>query len=405
MKKRILFVDDEPNVLTGLRRMLRPLRDEWDLDFTDSGPGALALLDGGAQYDAIVTDMRMPVMDGAELLVRVRERSPNTLRLVLSGQTDQELALKAVGPAHQFLSKPCTSEVLVGTIRRALEMRTHLTTGRLSELVSRLDKLPSLPGAYRRLLERINAPDGSVAEIGSIIAQDPSMTTKLLKLVNSSFFSFARHVTNPTQAVMILGVNTIKSLVLAAQVFAQLEADLIDELHIADLQSHSLAVAVFARHIVECECGGRETGDVAFLAGLLHDIGKLVLAANLPDEYRRTILAARRENVPIALAERKQYGATHADVGAFLLGLWGFPIPVVEAVGLHHSPAVAAPRTLSPLVAVHAADYLEREDHQRSAGTRGLPLCHDVLEQAGFADHVDRWRAACGACRSGGGRP
>jgi HD-like signal output (HDOD) protein/CheY-like chemotaxis protein len=399
MKQRILFVDDEPSVLAGLRRMLRHCRDEWETEFADSGQAALALMERAPSFDAIVTDMRMPGMDGAELLREVRTRWPSTLRFVLSGQTDQELALKAVGPAHQFLSKPCDSETLVGAIRRALQLRQHLATNQMSEIVARLDKLPSLPGTYRRLLDQVNSPEGSVEEIGRIITQDPAMTAKLLKLVNSSFFSFAQHVTNPTQAVLILGVNTIKALVLGAQVFAQLEPGIIEELHISDLQTHSLATAVFARRIVEVERGEREIADEAFLAGLLHDIGKLVLAANLPDEYRRTILSARRREVPISEVETEDLGATHAEIGAFLLGLWGFPVTVIEAVGLHHSPAIVTAPGFSTLVAVHAADVFEHEDHGQSLARLGLQLDMEIMERVGCTRRVEQWRAACGESR------
>ncbi len=222
MKKSILFVDDEANVLSGLRRMLRGQREEWDCEFADSGQAALALIAERDGFDVIVTDMRMPGMDGAQLLEQVKQVSPRTVRLVLSGQSDQELTMKAVGPAHQFLSKPCDAETLVNVIKRACALRDRLAPGGLTNLVSQLDRLPSMPGIYRRLVHELQSPDVGVAEVGRIIAEDPAMTSKILQLVNSSFFCFQQRISDPVQAAMILGINTIKALVLSVHVFGQL---------------------------------------------------------------------------------------------------------------------------------------------------------------------------------------
>lgn len=403
MKNRILFVDDDPNVLGGLRRMLRPFRERWEMEFAPSGPAALEALGAGAPFDVVVSDMRMPGMDGAELLTRVRERWPGILRFVLSGQTDQELALRATGPAHQFLSKPCDGQLLISTIQRALEVRDSLSTSTLAALVAQLDKLPSLPSTYRRLVEEINSPEISVDAIGRIIGQDPAMTVKILKLVNSSFFSFNQHVTSPTQATLILGVNTIKSLVLSVQVFSQLEAGIIEELHLADLQTHSLSVAVFARRLAEFEHLGREVVDDAFLAGLLHDVGKLVLAANLPELYRQVILAARQREIPLYEMEQEALGATHAGIGAYLLALWGFPVSITEAVGFHHGGQLTIPAAFSPLIAVHAADCFEHEDRGGGAAHRAIVLDFGLLDRAGCGQRVQQWRAACGRSPVAGG--
>jgi putative nucleotidyltransferase with HDIG domain len=403
VKHRILFVDDDPNVLSGLRRMLRPFREQWEMEFAANGPAALEALCAGAPFDVIVSDMRMPGMDGAELLTRVRERWPGILRFVLSGQTDQELALRASGPAHQFLSKPCDGQLLIATIQRALGVRDTLSTSSLAALVSQLDKLPSLPSTYRRLVEEVNSPEISVDAIGRIIGQDPAMTVKILKLVNSSFFSFNQHVTSPVQATLILGVNTIKSLVLGVQVFSQLETDIIEELHLADLQTHSLAVAMFARRLAEFEQVGREAADEAFLAGLLHDVGKLVLAANLPDRYRQTILAARQREIPLHQMEKETLGATHAEIGAYLLALWGFPVSVTEAVGFHHGGELSAPTAFSPFIAVHAADCFEHEDRGSGAAHKAIVLDLGLLERAGCGQRVQQWRAACSRSPVAGG--
>ncbi|MHB8078227.1 MAG: HDOD domain-containing protein [Candidatus Krumholzibacteriia bacterium] len=396
MKKSILFVDDDANVLGGLRRMLRGQRETWDCEFVDSGPAALALLAERGGFDVIVTDMRMPGMDGAQLLEQVKLASPHTVRLVLSGQSDQELTMKAVGPAHQFLSKPCDADTLVNVIKRACALRDRLAPGGLANLVSQLDRLPSMPGIYRRLVHELQSPDVGVAEVGRIIAEDPAMTSKILQLVNSSFFCFQQHITDPVQAAMILGINTIKALVLSVHVFGQLAADVPEELHISAMQSHSLITGNFARAIVLFERGGKPMGDEAFVAGLLHDIGRLAIAANLPDAYRQAILLSQREGTTLHDTELAVFGATHAEVGAYLLGLWGLPETTVEAVAFHHAPAASPVRTFGPLAAVHAADII---DHERAARrTHRTPPAADLawLGRLEVDRHLDQWRAACG---------
>ncbi len=396
MKKSILFVDDEANVLSGLKRMLHGQREEWDCEFADSGQAALALLAERDGFDVIVTDMRMPGMDGAQLLEQVKLVSPRTVRLVLSGQSDQELTMKAVGPAHQFLSKPCDAETLVNVIRRACALHEQLAPGGLANLVSQLDRLPSMPGIYRRLVHELQSPDVGVAEVGRIIAEDPAMTSKILQLVNSSFFCFQQRISDPVQAAMILGINTIKALVLSVHVFGQLASDVPEELHISAMQSHSLVTGNFARAIVLFERGGKTLGDEAFVAGLLHDIGRLAIAANLPDTYRQAILLSQREGTTLHDTEQALFGSTHAEVGAYLLGLWGLPETTVEAVAFHHAPANSPVKTFGALAAVHAADIIDRERAARR--TNRTPPLVDLawLGRLEVDRHLDQWRAACG---------
>lgn len=392
--KRILFVDDEPNVLSGLRRMLRLMRDQWDMQFATSGPEALALAQNKPGFDVIVSDMRMPGMDGAKLLEEIRRVSPQTVRLVLSGQSDEELTMKAVGPAHQFLSKPCEADTLINVIQRACALREGRVAGGLAKLVAQLDKLPSMPGIYRRLVAELQSPEAGVDTIGSLIAQDPAMTSKILKLVNSSFFALKRTVTDPTQAAMILGISTIKSLVLSAHIFGQMSAHVPEELHLPALHIHSLAAAVCARRLMELQQGGKARAEEAFVAGLLHDVGRLAIAANLADDYQEAVLLAQRENVALVAAERQVLGACHAEVGAYLLGLWGLPDAVVQAVGSHHEPAAADPDEFTVLVCVHVANVLEHERHSQAPAGKPAALDRELLERLDLWRCLADWRAA-----------
>ena len=256
MKKCILFVDDEVNVLQGLRRMLRSMRCEWDMQFAESGEQALALLKK-VPAEVVVTDMRMPGMDGGELLQRIKELYPHVVRIVLSGHSEKEMVMKAVQSAHQYLAKPCNADALKGTITRAYALRDILRQESLRRLVSRVGSLPSLPSLYTELLEELQSPRSSTDAAGRIIARDLGMTSKVLQLVNSAFFGLPRHIETPSQAVRLLGLETVKALVLGIEVFSKFSNDCAPYFDLQGLWSHSLTVGAVAKALAKFEKRGR----------------------------------------------------------------------------------------------------------------------------------------------------
>ena len=204
MKKRILFVDDEDMVLQGLRRMLRPLREEWDMEFAESGVKALELM-AQHPFDVIVSDMRMPGMNGAELLNEVMVRHPKTVRLILSGQAEKDLIVKCVGATHQYLAKPCEPDALRATVARTTSLEFNISNERIRAVVSRIDKLPSLPSLYIELNKVLAEEDVSMEQVGEVVRKDIAMTCQVLKIVNSAFFGLRREVTTPDEAASYLG--------------------------------------------------------------------------------------------------------------------------------------------------------------------------------------------------------
>lgn len=353
---QILLVDDEPRILRGLHRQL-VMSEEWEILAAESGPEALAIM-ADQPCDVLVTDIRMPGMDGEALLREVRERYPQTIRLALSGQTDKEMALRAVGLAHQFLAKPCEPETLKSTLTQAIALRRVLNSPKLKQLVSKLKTLPSPPTLFNLLIQEIQSPQASVKKIGQIIAQDIGMTAKMLQLVNSAFFGLRRHISDPTQAVMLLGLDTIKALTLSVHIFSQFTPGKLGGVSLTQLQEHSLAVATLAKRIAEVEPVPQQFVDHTFTAGLLHDVGQLILATNLPDEYNQVLNLVHIQNLELLEAERQVFAATHPEVGAYLLGIWGLPNPVVEALAFHHDPLRNLNKQFSPLTLVHTADVL-----------------------------------------------
>jgi putative nucleotidyltransferase with HDIG domain len=389
-RKRILFVDDEKKILDGLRRMLRTMRDEWEMVFATSGEEALASLEATV-CDVIVSDMRMPGMSGEQLLAEVRRRHPGVIRLVLSGQADKDSILKSVGPIHQFLQKPCEAETLISAISRTTRLGDLLEQPALRALVSELESLPSLPARQQDLLAKLQSPNVSPKVVGESIGQDIGMVTKILQLVNSAFFGLRRRVSSPTDAVVLLGMDTVRSLVLTLQVFSQIAEGEVDGLSTDRLLAHSVAVAAVAKKIALAEGLAAEKAEEVYLAGLLHDVGKLVMATKRPAEFAEARTLATTSGEAEEEAERRVFGAAHSEIGAYLLGLWGFGSDVVDAALLHHRPSVGGASEFSATTAVHVANAL----------ARGLPTAGDAqcagldqehLQRLGLSDRVDAWR-------------
>ncbi|MCI0535465.1 MAG: HDOD domain-containing protein [Verrucomicrobiales bacterium] len=391
-KKRILFVDDEALVLQGLQRMLRQMRNDWELEFVDSGAKALERM-AQVNFDVIISDMCMPGMNGAQLLNEVMQRCPKTIRLILSGQADKEMILKCVGAAHQFLSKPCDAEALKLTIRRASSLEALLQNENLRRLIAQMDRLPSVPTVYSQLIQVLQDPDANLEQVGDIIATDIAMTAKVLKLVNSAFFGLRRELSSPAEAALYLGLDTIRALVLSIHAFSQFESLNIVGFSLEALWGHSMEAAAAAKWIAQCEHGEARLCDEAFVAGMLHDMGKLILAANFPKEFHAALRTATLEHLQDTAAEKKIFGASHADVGGYLLGLWGLPGSVVEAVALHHSPAESVEKSFGSLTAVHVAEALihERDVTEDAAGSRQVD--EEYLATLGLSDRLKVWRA------------
>ncbi len=391
--KRILFVDDEPNVLQGLRRMLRPMRKEWEMSFAESAHRAIDLINADP-FDVVVTDMRMPEMDGAQLLNEVMRSDPNIARIVLSGHTDQEAALRSAGTAHQFLAKPCDAEALRNAVQRACQLRALLSDSNLIATATGLGALPSAPEVFGELTQEMNSEDASIRRIGEIIGKDMAMSAKVLQLVNSAFFGLPRTVESVEEAVTFLGTDVIRGLVLSNAAFESFDAEC-EGFHIDSLWQHSLAVGALARDVAALEDCSKATVDEAMIAGLLHDVGQLLLAATMPDGYSETMRTAAEKRIPLHQAERAALGCSHGEIGAYLMGLWGLPDGVIEAIAYHDKPGFCPTTQMTPLVAVHVANACA---HFAAKGEDALEAALDIdlIRKIGCEERIEEWRGLSG---------
>jgi HD-like signal output (HDOD) protein/CheY-like chemotaxis protein len=350
---RVLFVDDEPNILSGLRRMLRAKRD-WDLTFADGTEQALEQM-AVQPVDVVVSDMRMPGMDGGQLLAQVRVLYPSTARLILSGHADREAIISAVGPTQQFLAKPCDADTLVRAITRVLAVRDLVTDERLRAILGDVEALPKPPAVHEQMIEVSSRPNSRLADVVAVIESDLALCAEILKLVNSAFFGLSGHVDSVERAASLLGLDTIHALAVSGKVFG-VGASTPPELDLAELRTNGMRAGGFARAVAASEAWPRDTVSQAFLTALLRDVGLLVLVASSPDGYRRMCEVPAARVWERRDAELAAFGCTVAEASAYILGLWGFSEPVIQAMA--SQPASPGDRNATPLA--HVVSFAHR---------------------------------------------
>lgn len=382
---RVLFVDDEMNVLQAMRRTMHCMKREWDMEFQPNAAAALESL-AKTPADVIVTDMRMPGMDGWQLLAQVKKLYPQTARLVLSGQADPGAIMKLAGTAHQYLSKPSDSESLRAAIAQTQLLKQLLSNDQLALVVGKVGTLPSCPKAFQEISSCLQQPDAAIADVARIIARDVAMTANIMKLVNSAFFGARQSITNVERAVAYLGLDTLTALVLGHSLFKGERAGHNGEAGLASLWQHSFQTATVARTIARYEKMPAARIEEAFLTGMLHDVGRVVLAD--PGAAMASGPANCGAN---AAAEIQRH---HAEAGAYLLGLWGFPSHIVEAVALHDSPGKRAGSGLELTALIHIADHLTHHRGGKRPDVTGMGIEPGLLESIGLLEHLPEWLTA-----------
>jgi len=389
--KRILFVDDEINVLDGIRRMLRADRERWDMQFVLSGEAALKACEAD-KFDVVISDMRMPGMDGATLLGHMRDLSPSTARIILSGYSEAALAARVVPMAHRFLTKPCVPSELQKAIEAVCALQEIMGTPAICKVIGSVSELPSLSSTYTSLITAVKDPKTPIKMVADIIERDIAMSAKVLQLANSAFFGLAQKVTNVQDAATYLGMATIKNLALVSEAFKVFIPDArIPPSVCKSVQQHTYQTSAIAALLPV----DREIREVAVLAALLHDIGTLFLASAMPAEFSMVLARAKETGGKTFEAEEELLGTSHAEIGAYLLGLWGIPNLAVEAIAHHHHPTRISHSGLDSTVAVYVADLLAHELEVHPAGAVGKDIAEAdrvCLETLGVLPRLDEFR-------------
>ncbi|WP_319763734.1 response regulator [Maridesulfovibrio sp.] len=385
---RVIFVDDEANVLASIKRILRSKRNEWEMAFVGSGKEALALFEE-EPFDVIVSDILMPNMDGAELLDRVKKDYHKTIRIALSGQVGLSEVVRSIRSVHQYLSKPCESSALVDKIEGALKSRDILGDAVMQELVTEIESLPVLPNVFKSIEDELALPEPSIKKIAELISMDVGLVAKIIKLINSPYFGLPQHVESIFQAITLLGLDTINALIVGTHLFSMYDFDSLSDFSLTMLWEHSFRVSNIARMIAEYEGLTRDEVVRARMAGLLHDVGKLVLANSFPKRYNGVIELVTREDISVYKAEMEVFGTTHAQVGAYLMGLWGMSGDVVYGIGYHHT---YAKKDMSTPMIVSVANMIDHQCIIIHENYRRVMVSKDILSEGGV-EKLEEWVA------------
>ena len=381
--KHVLVVGSSSEMVGRLETVLASSKQAWHVLQADSVETARARLES-VPVEVVVADIESPQLDGTAFLGQVKDSTPSVARigLVRSGGKEGPRSISAV---QQIIGFGSTDDQLREAIERTFCLQEVFAHSELQDVIGRLDRLPSVPTIYLQLTDLMSKSNAGMAEVAQIIQSDPAMTVKVLQLANSAFFGTFRKMSSIQEAASYLGLDMLRGLVLSAHVFTAFRKDRPGGFSLEAFQGFALRSGLLAKRFL----APRGKGDEAFTAGLLHDIGQMVIAVAKPEESNEVLRRAAEDGTPVIEVESELLGTTHAAVGAYLLGMWGLPFSILEAVAYHHSPGSVRGEDRGVLCAVHAADALI-----------GIVTCGDpeesldvqFLKDAGFGDELPKWR-------------
>jgi len=386
---RLVLVDNEHHIAEAHRRALCTVRPEWKVVLASSAEAALRALEA-EPTDVFIAELGKPPADGAALFEMVRDRWPATVRIALSEFAEKSVAVRLERSVHRFLHKPCDTYMLAMLIERSSTLRDIVSDPAVLAAIGGLQCIPRPPVTVQALEKVLADPDAGVIAVAAVVGRDASLTARILRVVNSSFFGVGRQVTRVDAAVNFMGVSLVRAITLADGATRSFTVTP-DALDLDEWNQHAVRVAATARDITRAMCpNDRALADEAFLAGLLHDVGQVVLAGVAPSVWKEIERQATTELLPVNEIEVRQGRVSHSLVGAYLLSLWGLPSSVVEAVAFHHTPERLAGHMFDAAVAVHVADALTLRPQSRPA-----PALHleSVLGAGITEEHLQAWRA------------
>jgi len=391
-KKNLLFVDYDKAVLNEIKGMLKKTGRDWDLSFATSGDEAILIADE-KHINLLVTCVQMPGMSGYDLIDRMKQKFPEIICFILSDFGDQGTILKTIAPTVQILTKPCAPQLLISSLVNALESDAFLDKSKIVSVIGNIETLPTLPELYMKIKIILESEHSSTEEVAHIISQDIVITAKILQLVNSAFFGLSHRIENIQRAVIYLGVETIKAVVLVTEVFNQFSEAEMKAFPVREIYKHSIFVGILAREVFETVSKDQSISDQVYMAGMLHDIGKLFLIRAKPDEFLEVYQEADEETDFFYELEKKKFEISHSDIGSYFMGVWGLSRDVVRAIAFHHDPKQQAGHEFNITTAVYVANVLTHKlmDREKGIKTKEGEIDRDYLESLRVLKYLEEW--------------
>lgn len=331
--KRILFVDDEIQILKSLSRLF--MDTEYEVLIAEGGEEGLQILAEQA-VDLVVSDMRMPYMNGYEFLSIVKEKYPYLTRLILSGYSEESILFKALEKniAKLYLFKPWQNDKLLQTINQIFQTEDLLRNNNLLTLINNTDDLPSLKFNYQKIIQLIES-DTEIQNIALEIEKDASIASKILHIANSAYFG--ARTGSIRQAISYIGLQNTKNLILSTSVIdlltiSNIPSEFVENIWQLAFVSNRLLFFLYQKHL------NKKLPDLSSTAGLLMNIGMMFFLKYFKEKYLELLLLFRKEKLDILELEKEHFNITHSEAGAYLLKWWEFPYPIIEAALYHHNP-------------------------------------------------------------------
>ncbi len=395
VEKRLLFVRVPATQFQTLAAGVTRLQPEWSCHAVETDQQAAAFQ---AQESVFAVISGTGSLASSTSIPTTAAPSVAPIQMVLCAGQDLAEATQWTANGIHPVAGTIDAAGLVNHLKRIAQVQQWMAAAGMKKLLAQCIKLPVMPKLYAEVTAELDSPNGSIDLVAHHVAQDPVMTAKVLQVINSACFALGRQIHDPCEAVMFLGLGRARSLLLMAGTFSQFENLDCPGFSAERVWNHSLQVGTLAQIIALEATGDTRLGEAAFTSGLMHDMGKLILAANVPAMC--AVVAQLREHKQLAPreAELQVLGTTHAELAACLLGTWALPQPILEAVAWHHQPSLSKDTTFTPLTAVHAANVLS---YEMNRGSTAVPEKFDLgyLQQIGLADQRNVWREACGLPR------
>jgi len=387
--KSILLAITDPQTLVDINQALGA---EWEATSVVTEADARAQVEKRS-FDALLVDFNLGSSDASELLNQTLEKHPQTIRFLLAYEADLALVAAKVLGSVELLPKPVEPASLKNRVENIVNGSNSDQSS--SEPAKEAGAAPAIPPIYSEVLKALDSPGATNKQVGAIIARDAALTTEVLGLTRSAYMGLPRDLTDPAEAVESLGLETVKALVMALRFLAEHSHLNPGYLSLQQIWQHSIKVAQIARDLVLFETKDRTLASQALAAGLLHDLGKVVMVTNFDDLYGRVHSLARKQPVPLWEIEKEMFGANHGEIGACLVGMWNLPSEIVDAAAFHHEPPLGEQEHLTPMAAVHIANVLEH-GLRPSEEFRVAPIISAAfLNELGLLQRLPVWRARC----------
>ncbi|MDX2481404.1 MAG: response regulator [Desulfuromusa sp.] len=376
---KILFVDVEQRILNLLQQLLQG--EGWDCHFVASAQDALAFLQN-QPVDLVISDTKLADMDGIQLISAIRKLYPSTIRIFLTDSAKQDHIVKtlATGDVQQIIPKPWIDqelkEIIHSALRQSTQQKKH--SDEFQILINSIPLLPSLPESYANVRSCVVGDEVNIEKMADYISQDVAIASALLHWANSALFGQRFQVETIKKAIIVLGTDIVENLILSESVNRTIAGKLPDikGFDFGKFKKHSMATAVLSRLLIKSlRPTDANQHDRAFIAGLLHDMGKLAAASFFPVQFEKAIELAKKRRMPLPDAEVEIYGTQHAELGSFLAEWWTLPPFIVDAICSHHQPHSTS-IDHDVIAATHVANLLSYKFNYGSNGDtylRGIP--------------------------------